>query len=97
MNHANRHSIRGALLMLVLFFPAAGHAGSPTITNIILSGREPHNQHSERCGRNWVVLTNLVVTQSPYWFVDTVTAPGTQRFYRIVAHTGTNNAERGTV
>jgi hypothetical protein len=33
---------------------------------------------------NWLVLTNLVVTQSPYWFVD-VAAPATPaRYYRVV-------------
>jgi len=34
---------------------------------------------------NWVVLTNLVVTQSPYWFVDVTAPPAAQRFYRVVA------------
>ena len=37
---------------------------------------------------NWVVLTNVVVTQSPYWFVDVAAPPATRRFYRVAALTG---------
>jgi formylglycine-generating enzyme required for sulfatase activity len=32
---------------------------------------------------NWIVLANLVVTQSTYVFTDSVTSPGPQRFYRV--------------
>ncbi len=39
---------------------------------------------------NWVVLTNLVVTQSPYWFVDVDAPPAPRRFYRVLA-LGTNS------
>jgi hypothetical protein len=39
---------------------------------------------------NWEVLTNLVVTQSPYWFVDTDAPPAPLRFYRVLA-LGTNS------
>ena len=39
---------------------------------------------------NWVVLTNLVVTQSPYWFVDAGAPPAPRRFYRVLA-LGTNS------
>jgi formylglycine-generating enzyme required for sulfatase activity len=34
---------------------------------------------------NWVVLTNLMVVQSPYWFVDVAAPPASQRFYRVAA------------
>jgi formylglycine-generating enzyme required for sulfatase activity len=34
---------------------------------------------------DWVVLTNLVVTQSPYCFVDVTATPASRRFYRVVA------------
>jgi formylglycine-generating enzyme required for sulfatase activity len=34
---------------------------------------------------NWLVLTNLVVTESPYWFVDVAAPPAPQRFYRVLA------------
>ena len=39
---------------------------------------------------NWVVLTNLVVTESPYWFVDVGAPPAPRRFYRVLA-LGTNS------
>jgi len=34
---------------------------------------------------NWVVLTNLVVSTSPYWFVDAGAAAVSKRFYRVAA------------
>lgn len=33
---------------------------------------------------NWVLLTSLVVTQSPYSVIDNTSPPGPQRFYRVV-------------
>ena len=39
---------------------------------------------------NWVVLTNLVVTQSPFWFVDMDAPPSPRRFYRVLV-LGTNS------
>jgi hypothetical protein len=32
-----------------------------------------------------MVLTKLMVAQSPYWFVDMAAPPASQRFYRIAA------------
>jgi hypothetical protein len=40
---------------------------------------------------NWVVLTNLVVTQSPYSFVDDGSPRASQRFYRVMQINPTNN------
>lgn len=40
---------------------------------------------------NWVTLTNLLVSQSPYSFVDSMTVTGSQRFYRVVGLSQTNN------
>ena len=37
-----------------------------------------------------MVLSSLVVTQSPYRFVDTLTGPGPQRYYRVMAFNATN-------
>jgi hypothetical protein len=34
---------------------------------------------------NWVALTNILVVQSPYSFVDTSATSGPQRFYRVLA------------
>ena len=33
----------------------------------------------------WLILTNLMVKDSNYWFADTLTQPMGQRFYRVVA------------
>lgn len=33
----------------------------------------------------WIVLTNLLVTQSPYTYLDATTPPATQCFYRILS------------
>src|SRR3982751_1896847 len=40
----------------------------------------------------WQVLTNLVVTQSPYVFVDVTGWAGNQRFYRIMQLSATNSS-----
>jgi formylglycine-generating enzyme required for sulfatase activity len=37
----------------------------------------------------WIALANVVVSQSPYSFVDTVTPPRAHRFYRVVAFSRT--------
>ena len=37
-----------------------------------------------------MVLSSLVVTQSPYLFVDTLAGPGPQRYYRVMAFNATN-------
>jgi len=43
-------------------------------------------QYSTNLSRtNWVVLTNLLVAQSPYGFVDAGAPPAPQRFYRVAA------------
>jgi len=69
------------------------HATPPVITNIALVPRltvvgdtGTTNQIQARTNLNqgeWEVLTNIVVTQSPYWFVDVATSTA-ERFYRVV-------------
>lgn len=42
-------------------------------------------QYTNNLGQSdWTVLTNVVVTQSPYYFVDVTAPPAPQRFYRVV-------------
>ena len=41
---------------------------------------------------NWSVLTNKIVTQSPYVFTDTVNQVGSQRFYRATARGSSTNS-----
>ncbi|MCX6902490.1 MAG: SUMF1/EgtB/PvdO family nonheme iron enzyme [Verrucomicrobia bacterium] len=84
-------------LLLVAGMAARGQA--PVITNIalgpqltIVSEIGVTNQilYTNRlAGSNtWIVLTNLVVTQSPYPFVDGGASADAARFYRVVMLTG---------
>jgi formylglycine-generating enzyme required for sulfatase activity len=76
----------------------AAQAAAPVVTNITMVGATPRFsiqsvvgitnqiQCSTNLGQpNWTVLTNLVVTQSPYSFVDVGAPPAPRRFYRVVA------------
>ena len=71
--------------------------GQPSFTNVTMLNGRPRmtilgevgatNQILSIAGlsqTNWAVLTNIVVTQNPYTFVDSVTSPGPQRYYRVV-------------
>ena len=40
---------------------------------------------------NWTVLTNLMVTTSPYTFADNISPPASRRFYRIQVIAPTNS------
>jgi formylglycine-generating enzyme len=73
-------------------------AAAPVITNITMVGVAPQfavrsdlsiTNQIQYCTNlsqtNWVVLTNLLVAQSPYWFVDTAAPSDSQRFYRVAA------------
>ena len=76
----------------------AAQAAAPVITNLTMVGATPQfsvwsdlgitNQiqcSTNLSQTNWVVLTNLLVAQRPYWFED-ATAPSTlRRFYRVAA------------
>jgi formylglycine-generating enzyme len=80
-----------------------GRAGSGTgDTNIVMVprltiqsdlGSINQIQYSTNLGQtNWTVLTNLVVTASPYWFVDVAAPPAPFRFYRVmVLNSAPNN------
>jgi formylglycine-generating enzyme len=83
---------------LALGAGVAAQAAAPVITNITMVGATPRfGVHSDlgitnqiQCctnlsQTNWVVLTNLLVAQSPYWFVDVAAPPASQRFYRVAA------------
>ena len=82
---------------------ATTNAAVPVITNITMVprltiqstvGATNQIQYSTNLKQtNWIVLTNLVVTQSTYWFVDVAAPPSPQRFYRalIPAQSTTNS------
>jgi len=81
-----------------LWTSVAAQAAPPVITNITMAGAAPQfgvlsdmgiTNQIQCCTNlsqtNWVVLTNLVVTQSPYYFVDVTAPPAPRRFYRVFA------------
>ena len=85
------------LWALALGVTVAVQAAAPVITNITMVGATPRfGVHSDlgitnqiQCcpnlsQTNWGVLTNVLVAQSPYWFVDVAAPPASQRFYRVV-------------
>ena len=86
---------RGLTLAVWAAAVVAAFGQTPVITNLALVPRLTiHSplgvtnqiQYTNRLsGSNWLVLTNLVVTQSPYWFVDVSAPPEAARFYRVVA------------
>jgi formylglycine-generating enzyme required for sulfatase activity len=76
----------------------AAQAQAPIITNITMVGATPQFEVLSTVGltnqiqystnlshTNWVVLTNLLVAQSPYRFVDAGAPPAPHRFYRVAA------------
>ena len=88
------------LCALALGAAMSAHGGAPVITDTALAPRftiqsdlgvTNQIQYSADLSQtNWVVLTNLLVTQSPYWFVDVDAPPAPRRFYRVLA-LGTNS------
>jgi formylglycine-generating enzyme required for sulfatase activity len=85
---------------------SASAATSPYITNVTMSGGAPQLTIVGDVGAtneilsatnitqtNWAVLTNIVVSKSPYTFTDHISSPSPERFYRVAALTGatTNN------
>ena len=91
------------LCALALGAAVVTQGAAPVITNITMVGATPQFGVQSALGvtnqiqyctnlnqTNWVVLTNLVVTQSPYWFVDVNAPPAPRRFYRVLA-LGTNS------
>jgi formylglycine-generating enzyme required for sulfatase activity len=89
---------------LALGTALAAQGAAPVITNFTMAGAAPQfgvqsdlgiTNQVQYCTNlsqtNWVVLTNLLVTQSPYRFVDVAAPAASQRFYRVAA-LGTNSA-----
>jgi formylglycine-generating enzyme len=102
----NRHllAIRTALSALALWTCVAVNAELVATTNSITdiamvprltiqSAVSVTNQIEYRTSldeANWVVLTRLLVTNSPYVYIDVNAPPAPQRFYRCLAFTTTN-------
>ena len=95
------------LCALALGAAVAAQAAAPTITDIAMVPRltiqsdvgiTNQIQYTNNLSQsNWAVLTNLVVTQSPYYFVDVTAPPAPQRFYRVVPFATNSAAPSGMV
>jgi formylglycine-generating enzyme required for sulfatase activity len=96
--------IKLGLGALALGVGVAAQAAAPVIQSIEMVGANPRLgiqsdvgstnqiQYSTNLGQtNWTGLTNLVVTASPYWFVDVAAPPAPFRFYRVIALEPINN------
>lgn len=107
-NHfrAERRSTAVRFLILLIGmrqFMAAG--APPSITGIDLLENSPRltilsnlgitneiQTQTDLSQTNWVLLTSLLVTKSPYTFVDTFSGPAPQRFYRVLVPAALTNA-----
>ncbi len=94
-------TLRAGLCALVLGTGLAAQAAAPVITNLTLAGATAQfGVYSDlgitnqiQCCTNlgqpgWEVLTNLVVTESPYWYVHAGALAVSPRFYRVEALAG---------
>jgi formylglycine-generating enzyme required for sulfatase activity len=87
-----KHQI--TIFALTLWAGVAAHGQSPAITDVSLVPRltiqaqvAATNQieyTTDLTQTNWILLTNLVVMQTPYWFVDVTAPPSPRRFYRVL-------------
>ena len=84
-----------ALGVLALWAALAAQAASPVITGIAMVPRLTVQsdtnvidqiQYTTNLSQPvWTTLTNLTVTQSPYWFADLTAPPAPARYYRVSA------------
>ncbi len=67
-------------------------AAIPRLTIASEVGMDNQIQYvTDATGTNWVTLTNLVVTQTPYQFVDATAPTYPPRFYRVLVPAGPTN------
>src|ERR1039458_1608013 len=101
-------TINGGLFALAWGACVAAQAGTLSITNISMVGGKPQlliqsdigitNQIQAKTNlsqTSWAVLTNLLVVQSPYLFLDVTTGSASSRFYRVLGLT--RSEERQTI
>ena len=87
--------LRLALGPLILGAGLAAQAAAPVITGTAMAPRLTIQsdtnvlnqiQYTNRLGSGtWTTLTNLLVTQSPYWFADLSAPPAAARYYRVLS------------
>jgi formylglycine-generating enzyme len=81
--------------LLVLWTGQAAQAAAPTIARTAMAPRLTIQSDTNVLNKiqytnilsqgNWASLTNLVVTQSPYWFADLTAPPAPARYYRVLS------------
>jgi formylglycine-generating enzyme required for sulfatase activity len=89
---------RIAVCVLGLWRTLAVRGAAPLIKSLVLAGGTSHltiqsdvgstNQiqyKTDLAQASWTVVTNIVVPQSPYVFVDAASPPSPRRFYRVAA------------
>ena len=84
-----------SLCALALWAGATAQAASPVINSIAMAPRLTIQsdtnvlneiQYTTNLNQpNWTTLTNLAVTQSPYWFADLTAPPTPARYYRVLS------------
>jgi hypothetical protein len=87
--------VRNSLFATVLWAALAAQAAPPVVSNIGMvprltiqsdPGATVQIQYcTDLLQSNWMALSNVVVAQSPYWFIDVSAPAAPQRFYRAVA------------
>jgi formylglycine-generating enzyme required for sulfatase activity len=84
-----------ALSTLALWTGWFAQAAAPVITGIAMTPRLTIQSDTNVINQiqyttdlsqsNWTTLTNISVSQSPYWFVDPTAPPSPARFYRVLS------------
>jgi formylglycine-generating enzyme len=110
MKNRKPRAIKLSISALALWTGLTAQAAAPVITDIMVVGTTPRfavhsdltiTNQIQYCTNlsqtNWVVLTNVVVTGSPYWFVDAAAPPTPGRFYRVAAFSTISGAPSGMV
>ena len=98
--HADYWAGKGAgfkSIVLTLALGLSSANGQPSISSVSMAGNGSQfnifgavgttNQVqsvTDLSQKNWIVITNIVVTQNPYTFVDIFTPLSPERFYRVV-------------
>jgi formylglycine-generating enzyme required for sulfatase activity len=103
LNHQRGPAMIWVIMVLTLLACAVAK-GQPGISNVTLTGASPQFNIFGTVGAtnqvqtitdlrltNWTVLTNILVTQSPYTFMDVISPSGPQRFYRVAEFYGPTN------
>jgi hypothetical protein len=105
IHSSTRDHCRAAILLLVGIAAFGAAVGPPDISTVTLLATGPELRIASNVGSTnqiqtatnltqpaWEVLTNIVVAQTPYLYVDSraSSSPDSQRFYRVLVVSGGN-------